>query len=92
MTETELRLAKEGIVGLAAAAHDPLVLERYGRPLHPRSIQRWARIGIRLPGGTVRLEAIRMPNGRVTSRAALARFLARIPTQSDDSTSSVATD
>jgi hypothetical protein len=59
---------------------------RPGRPTNPATIWRWSAKGIRLPDGTViKLETCRVGGRKMTSRAALGRFiLAQTPQSETD--------
>jgi hypothetical protein len=71
-------LLAEHTVGFAAGART-LPSLRNGRPVHPSSLMRWARTGVRTTDGrVVRLEAIRLASRWVTSTEAIARFVARL--------------
>jgi hypothetical protein len=56
---------------------------RQGRPVHPITLWRWARVGHH----GIKLEAARLPSGWVTSVEALRRFVERL---TDDLTSTQA--
>jgi hypothetical protein len=50
---------------------------RRGRPVHSSCVWRWAREGVRLPGGrVVRLECAKVSGRWLTSEPALERFIA----------------
>jgi hypothetical protein len=69
------RILSEGPIRLAAAA--PIVeISHGGKPPHPATMTRWALQGVRLKDGSkIKLEAIRVGNRLMTSRAAVVRFL-----------------
>jgi hypothetical protein len=60
----------------AADAPSHLALGKNGRPVHPLTVHRWIRRGVR----GVRLEAIRLGHRWVTSMEAVERFAARLTT------------
>lgn len=66
----------EGPIGMTAAAR-LYGSFRNGRPTHPSTPTRHHLHGVRLPCGLiVRLEAVRMGGRLMTSKAAVARFIA----------------
>ncbi|MDB5314017.1 MAG: hypothetical protein JWO38_8219 [Gemmataceae bacterium] len=70
------RLLAEGPIGMSAAAR-LYGTYRDGRPTHPSTPTRHHMQGVTLPDGTlVRLEAVRISGRLMTSRAAVARFIA----------------
>jgi hypothetical protein len=70
------RLAGEGLIGMATAARR-LGTFRGGKCVHPSTLTRWARHGVRTPDGRlVRLETVRLSNRLCTSWPAVLRFLA----------------
>jgi hypothetical protein len=79
MTANDQRLVAEGLLGLTDIAQNVVPALR-GRPCHPRSVQRWARVGLRTPVGVVKLESVMLPppGGRASSRPAVERYFARL--------------
>ena len=72
--------------GLALADARSIVPRQGGQPVPLRTLRRWVTNGVRTSGNkprTVRLEAIMTPNGWVTSRAAIGRFLAALTRGAD---------
>jgi hypothetical protein len=71
------KLMSEGLIGMAEAARH-MGTRREGRDCHPSTISRWANNGVKLADGTVvKLEFVRLGERLLTSRPALARFIAR---------------
>ena len=64
-----------------------LPLGRNGRPVHPLTVLRWIRQGVR----GVRLEALKLGGRWVTSKEALARFMARLSNPSETASPPVPT-
>jgi hypothetical protein len=76
LAETAARLIAEGLIGLPAAARI-FPPGRADRPTSPATVWRWCRRGVRLPDGRVAvLEHTRVGGRWVTSKLAVARFLA----------------
>jgi hypothetical protein len=69
-------LTQETLLTLAQAAR-LFPPARRGRPVNSSTLWRWCRRGVRIEGGTVRLECVRISGRWLTSREAISRFVAR---------------
>jgi hypothetical protein len=70
-------LDTEDVLSLAKAAR-LLPAVRGSKPPHPTTLVRWATVGIKsVSGRTVTLETVFIGGTRMTSKQALARFIAR---------------
>ena len=49
---------------------------RQGRPVHYSALLRWVLTGVKVGGREIKLEAIHLPRGWLTSKQAVARFVA----------------
>lgn len=63
------------VISLTQAARE-LPCLRAGRPVAPPTLWRWAKHGVHANGQTIRLETTSLAGRTVTSREAVARFLA----------------
>ncbi len=76
------QILTEDAVGLAEAAQ--ALPGRNGGRVNQSTVQRWIRHGIRRPDGTVvRLEAVRLGRRWITSKQAVARFVAALSPSAD---------
>ena len=69
-------LSRESLLSLAQAAR-LFPPARLGRSVCASTVWRWCRKGVRVEGGLVRLEAVRLSGRWLTSREAISRFVAR---------------
>lgn len=71
------RLLDEEKLTMAAAAKALGTTEGRDSPIHPSTVVRWCTRGVRLAGGrVVKLEHLRLGGRLLTTRQALARFVA----------------
>lgn len=74
----ESRLRREGLIPLTEAA--ALYPRRRGRLRHPSTVYRHITEGVTVEGRAVCLEALRLPDGWMTTRQAIERFWACLTT------------
>lgn len=68
------KILAESPIGMTAAAK-LFGTFKQGKPVHPSTVTRWASEGVQIPGGRLRLEAVKIAGRLVTSRAAVVRFI-----------------
>ncbi len=71
------KLLTETVLSVAAAA-EIIPRQSGGKPPHVGTLGRWIRQGIETPCGPVKLEACFLAGKLVTSKEAVARFLAAV--------------
>jgi hypothetical protein len=69
----------EDLIDLSTACREPVFKNKNGNPIHVSQLHRWVTTGARaVNGDRVRLEVVKTPAGRKTSREAIARFIHRL--------------